>query len=45
MDDLSSEDEDIVDSDDVDSDEVEEFIGHNYDDMSFAEQKDFIGFA
>ncbi|RYC54308.1 hypothetical protein CHU98_g11901 [Xylaria longipes] len=44
MDDLSSEDEDAVDSDDVDSDEVEEFIGHNDDDMSFAEQKDFIGF-
>ncbi|GAW10980.1 hypothetical protein ANO14919_003180 [Xylariales sp. No.14919] len=45
MDDLSSEDEDVVDSDDVDSDEAEEFIGHNDDDMSFAEQKDFIGFT
>ncbi|KAI0444830.1 hypothetical protein F4803DRAFT_510682 [Xylaria telfairii] len=45
MDDLSSEDEDTADSDDVDSDEVEEFIGHNDDDMSFAEQKDFIGFT
>ncbi|TRX98902.1 hypothetical protein FHL15_000244 [Xylaria flabelliformis] len=45
MDDLSSEDEDTADSDDVDSDEVEEFIGHNDDDLSFAEQKDFIGFT
>ncbi|KAI0109515.1 hypothetical protein GGR51DRAFT_511806 [Nemania sp. FL0031] len=45
MDDLSSEDEDVVDSDDVDSDEVEEFIGQDDEDMSFAEQKDFIGFT
>ncbi|KAI0967641.1 hypothetical protein F4678DRAFT_445055 [Xylaria arbuscula] len=44
MDDLSSEDEDTVDSDDVDSDEAEEFIGHSDEDLSFAEQKDFIGF-
>ncbi len=45
MDDLSSEDDDVVDSDDVDSDEAEEFIGHDDDDLSFAEQKDFIGFT
>jgi hypothetical protein len=45
MEDLSSEDEDVVDSDDVDSDEVEEFIGHHDEDLGFAEQKDFIGFA
>ncbi|GAP86308.2 putative CCCH zinc finger protein [Rosellinia necatrix] len=45
IDDLSSEDEDMMDSDDVDSDEVEEFIGHDDEDLSFAEQKDFIGFA
>ncbi|KAJ2991471.1 hypothetical protein NUW58_g2496 [Xylaria curta] len=45
MGDLSSENEDAVDSDDVDSDEVEEFIGQNEDDLSFAEQKDFIGFT
>ncbi|KAI3332262.1 hypothetical protein HD806DRAFT_187183 [Xylariaceae sp. AK1471] len=45
MDDLSSEDEDVVDSDDVDSDEVEEFIGHHDEDLGFAQQKDFIGFA
>ncbi|KAI1179328.1 hypothetical protein F4777DRAFT_575027 [Nemania sp. FL0916] len=45
-DDLSSDDDDdVVDSDDVDSDEVEEFIGHTDDDLSFAEQKDFIGFS
>ncbi|KAI1816493.1 hypothetical protein GGS20DRAFT_537841 [Poronia punctata] len=45
LDDLSSDDEDVVDSDDVDSDEVEEFIGNDDEDLSFAEQKDFIGFA
>ncbi|KAI8630527.1 hypothetical protein F5Y19DRAFT_49241 [Xylariaceae sp. FL1651] len=45
MDDLSSEDEDVVDSDDVDSDVVEEFIGQDDDELDFAEQKDFIGFA
>ncbi|KAI0405030.1 hypothetical protein F4802DRAFT_565439 [Xylaria palmicola] len=45
MEDLSSEEEDMVDSDDVDSDEVEEFIGNDDTDLSFAEQKDFIGFT
>ncbi|KAI0394752.1 hypothetical protein F5Y17DRAFT_475366 [Xylariaceae sp. FL0594] len=45
LDDLSSDDEGAVDSDDVDSDEVEEFIGNDEEDLSFAEQKDFIGFT
>lgn len=45
MDDLSSEDDDVVDSDDVDSDEVEELFGHQEDEeLGFAQQKDFIGF-
>ncbi|KAJ1333593.1 cleavage and polyadenylation specificity factor subunit 4 [Microdochium nivale] len=46
MGDLTSDDDDFAaDSDDYDSDEVEEFIGKDaIDDVSFIDQKDFIGF-
>ncbi|KXJ92306.1 hypothetical protein Micbo1qcDRAFT_195205 [Microdochium bolleyi] len=46
LDDLTSDDDDFAaDSDDYDSDEVEEFIGKDAtDDVSFVDQKDFIGF-
>ncbi|KAK7952438.1 uncharacterized protein PG986_008166 [Apiospora aurea] len=45
--DLSSDDDDDGASNDLDSDEVEEFIGKDDEvqDLDFAAQKDFIGFA
>lgn len=44
--DLSSDDDDGA-SNDIDSDEVEEFIGKDDEaqDLDFAAQKDYIGFA
>ncbi|KAK8083524.1 zinc finger domain-containing protein [Apiospora saccharicola] len=45
--DLSSDDDDDDASNDIDSDEVEEFIGKDDEaqDLDFAAQKDYIGFA